>query len=106
MKVMKSFSMEEDKKIIQYIIKNNKFAYIHGTKIWKEIESCVGVPNRSWSSLKSRFRGMIYPNIEAYNLSESDLLKFKNIKETKIKVRLLNQNNKIIDTNIDHTFAT
>ena len=28
-KVMKSFSMEEDKKIIQYIIKNNKFAYIH-----------------------------------------------------------------------------
>ena len=105
-KVMKSFSMEEDKKIIQYIIKNNKFAYIHGTKIWKEIERCVVVPNRSGESLKSRFTKVIYPNIEAFNLSESDLSKFKNIKETKLKVRLLNQNNKIINTNIDHTLAT
>ena len=72
--------MEEDKKIIQYIIKNSNFFYILGPKMWKEIESYVVVPNRSWSGLTSGLNKVIFANIEAYTLTESDLSKFKNIK--------------------------
>ena len=72
--------MEEDKKIIQYIIENKNFSYIHGPKMWKEIESCEVVPNRSWSGLISGLNEVIFPKIEAYTLTKSDQPKFKNIK--------------------------
>ena len=105
-KVIKPFSMEDNKKIIQYIIKNNKFSHIMGPKMWKEMENCGVVPKLSWSGLMSRFNKVIFPNIEAYNFNKSDLSKFQNVKETRLKVNLINQNNKQIDTNLDHTSAT
>ena len=105
-KVIKPFSMEDDKKIIQYIIKNNKFSHLMGSKMWKEMENCGVVPKRSWSGLMERFKKVIFPNIEAYNFNKSDLSKFHDVKETRLKVNLINQNNKQIDTNLDHTSAT
>ena len=62
-KVIKPFLMEDDKIISQYIMKNNKFSYIMGSKMWKEIENCCVVSKRSWSGLMGRFDKVIYPNI-------------------------------------------
>ena len=104
--VKKPYSMEEDKKIIQYIIKNNKFSYVKGAKMWKEMENCGIVTKRSFMSLMRRFNTVIFPNIEAYNLIESDLSKFQKIEETRLKLRSINKTNKSTDTRIDHTSAT
>jgi len=70
------YTTAEDEKIIDYIIKHNKFTGLGGNALWVEMERNGILPGRSWGSLKERFRKVILKQIKIYNLSEKNVKKF------------------------------
>ena len=82
------YTTAEDEKIIDYIIKHNKFTGLAGNALWVEMERNGILPGRSWGSLKERFRKVILKQIKIYNLSEKNEKKFLN-KNDQTKLNLL-----------------
>ena len=80
-KEMKMYTTDEDMAIIMYIIKNQRFKNMMGEKLWKLMEERQVVLDRSWSSMKSRFKKFIIKNITNYSLEESDLEKFRAVRK-------------------------
>lgn len=65
-KAKKSYDVEEDNKILKFIIRTNRFADIKGNKLWKDMEAeKVNYP-RPWQSMKERFRKIIVPKLSIY----------------------------------------
>lgn len=71
------YTVEEEKKILNYIIENAAFVEVRGNQIWKHMESHVR--GRTWQSLRQRFHKHIINNISKFDYGLSE----KNIKEIK-----------------------
>ena len=71
------YKTSEDKKIIQWIIKQSRYSEIGGIKMWEILESCNEVPGRSYQSMKERFRKTIMPNIQHYQLEKDQVDRFR-----------------------------
>ena len=74
------YSRAEEKKIIQWIIEQNRFSEVSGIKMWKILGGCNVLPGRSDQSMKERFRKHILPNIQHYqdkDISKDDIDRFK-----------------------------
>ena len=71
------YKNSEDKKIIQWIIKQSRYSEIGGIKMWEILESCNEVPGRSYQSMKERFRKTIMPNIQHYQLEKDQVDRFR-----------------------------
>lgn len=74
-KFRRKFYPEEDKLILDYIIKNHKYRGIKGKKLWEEMADIV--PNRHWMSLKERFMKRILPKLGKYDLNRHQIDLFK-----------------------------
>ena len=75
-KEIKKYTKTEDMAILMYIIKNQKFKNVKGSKMWKLMEERTVAVGRSWSSMMARFSNVILKNIELYHLEKIDLDKF------------------------------
>ena len=71
------YKNSEDKKIIQWIIKQSRYSETGGNKMWEILESCNEVPGRSYQSMKERFRKNIMPNIQHYQLQKDQVDRFR-----------------------------
>ena len=49
----KSYTLQEDKDIVQFLISTQMFSLVKGTDVWKSMAIRVKKP-RSWQSLKNR----------------------------------------------------
>ena len=72
-KRMRSYTKQEDLKIIRFIWDNKRFADVKGNEVWKVMEERNVVDGRTWQSLKERYRKNILKNIKNYSL-ESEVL--------------------------------
>ncbi|XP_065578099.1 uncharacterized protein LOC136038706 [Artemia franciscana] len=72
------YRYNEQKKIVEYIIRNKLYNEVKGTLIWKEMEQEENLlSNRTWQSMKENFLKKIYPNINAFGLSQSEISNFR-----------------------------
>ena len=63
--VEKVYTIEEDMKIIRFILENKYPARdVQGTGVWKLMEWRKTVPDRTWQSLRKRFFKFIQKNLE------------------------------------------
>ena len=62
----KSYTLQEDKDIVQFLISTQMFSLVKGTDVWKSMAIRVKKP-RSWQSLKNRFLRYIVPNLDDYH---------------------------------------
>ena len=72
------YSKVEDVKILDFIIRNKRFQDIRGNELWKIIEARNLLENRSWQSMKERFRKSILPKINQYDVDPNVAAKFTN----------------------------
>ena len=82
------YSRSEEKKIIQWIIEHQRFSEVNGIKMWKILGGCNVLPDRSYQSMKERFRKHILPNIQQYqdqNISKDDIDRFKMYRSSSTK---------------------
>lgn len=75
--IRRPYSIAEDKKILGYILENKRFADTGGRAFWINLEESNVLNDRTWQSMKERFRKVLIKNIENYNLSEDDVRRFK-----------------------------
>jgi len=71
------YSTAEDWKILDFICENKRFADTGGNSLWKQMEEANLLENRTWQSMKERFRKVLLKNIDSYELSEDNLRRFK-----------------------------
>ncbi|KAH9413400.1 hypothetical protein DERP_007876 [Dermatophagoides pteronyssinus] len=75
----KSYTMEEDGSILKFIIKTGRYREIKGRSLWEDMER-NRICNRTWQSMKERFRKIITPKLPLYtilfNLSEKEVENF------------------------------
>ena len=75
-KKCRRYSKVEDVKILDFIIRNKRFQDIRGNELWKIIEARNLLENRSWQSMKERFRKSILPKISQYDVDPNVAAKF------------------------------
>merc|ERR1719203_3207 len=73
------YTVNEDLKIVKFIVETKRYDETGGNSLWKTMEERKVVPNRSWSSLKERFRKVIMGNIDQFEMAEDIRAAFKNI---------------------------
>jgi len=77
-KKTKPYTVEEDKKILKYIIDNNRYNDTGGRALWEIMEERQICGTRTYQSMKERFRKRILKNIKNYNLTDEQVKHFKN----------------------------
>ena len=68
-----SFSLHDDKQVLDWIVKNQAFHLVHGNVIWKRMEEQNLVNGRTWESLKERFQTHISRHLNQYKLSRPNI---------------------------------
>ncbi|XP_063611599.1 uncharacterized protein LOC134785238 isoform X2 [Penaeus indicus] len=74
------YTHEEDVEILMYIDDHHSHSQVGGRELWQKMEGQGVLPNRSWHSLKERYRKRIVPNLniyQRYGLSKTMLQRFK-----------------------------
>ncbi|XP_063242849.1 uncharacterized protein LOC134542471 [Bacillus rossius redtenbacheri] len=66
------YTHEEDILIINEVLFRSEKYPIGGNNIWISIEEAGVIPDRTWQSLKERFRKTIVPRLHKYKISDSD----------------------------------
>ena len=71
------YSFIEDQKIVKWIAKTDNYSKVNGIAMWKLMEKCNVLKDRSYQSMKERFRKVIIGKIDTYDLREDELADFK-----------------------------
>ena len=71
------YTKEEDLKILRYILDNRRMADTNGNTLWKLMEERKVLEERSWQSMKERFRKRIRNNLASYALSPKEMKDLK-----------------------------
>ncbi|KAK4023403.1 hypothetical protein OUZ56_008815 [Daphnia magna] len=72
------YTLKEDKLIISYIVKNERFEEIRGKLLWVDIQDKVlHEYNRSWESARNRFLRTLFKNLSLYHLDKDIISNFK-----------------------------
>ena len=67
------FSISDDQKILDWIVKNQAFHLLQGNVIWKRMEDVIFGNERTWESLKERFLTHISRHLNMYKISRSNI---------------------------------
>ena len=68
------YNQEEEKAILNFIVNNRRYSEVNGKALWIMMEEKNVVANRSWQSMKERYRKYIAPNLGKFsNLNSSDI---------------------------------
>ena len=67
------FSISDDQKILDWIVKNQAFHLLLGNVIWKRMEDVIFGNERTWESLKERFLTHISRHLNMYKISRSNI---------------------------------
>ena len=68
------YDQEEEKAILNFIVNNKRYSEVNGKSLWIMMEEKHVVANRSWQSMKERYRKYIAPNLGKFsNLNSSDI---------------------------------
>ena len=62
----KYYTEAEDHKLLQFIIKQERYKSAGGVKVWKLMERRNVLPDRSWQSMKERYRKVLSRKLEEY----------------------------------------
>ena len=88
----RSYSRQEEIAILNFIVTNRRFSEVNGNTLWALMETKKIVENRSWQSMKERFRRHMAPNLDRYtNLTAKDisqLNKYLSVVSKQIKKKL------------------
>ena len=71
------YTFIEDQKIVKWIAKTDNYSKVNGIAMWKLMEKCNVLKDRSYQSMKERFRKVIIGKIDTYDLREDELADFK-----------------------------
>ena len=80
------YSHKEETKIVQWIAKYRRYSEVNGIAMWKLMAESGELGDRTYQSLKERFRKHILRKIDTYDLSESQKEAFKQLNAKK-KIR-------------------
>ena len=88
----RNYSRQEEIAILNFIVTNKRFSEVNGNTLWALMETKKIVENRSWQSMKERFRRHMAPNLDRYtNLTPKDisqLNKYLSVVSKQIKKKL------------------
>jgi len=73
-KFRQPYSRDEDQAIINYFLDNGGVTRQNGETIWKKMEECKIVPQRTWQSLKTRWHSTINKNLDLYGVTVESLM--------------------------------
>ncbi|XP_015124584.1 uncharacterized protein LOC107046475 [Diachasma alloeum] len=75
-KTKQKYSREDDKKIVDYIVKNNLIDYVGGLTVFKRIEAdeIFKNPTRTWQNLKNHYNNVLRDRIAEY-IDDPDVIK-------------------------------
>ncbi|XP_076058942.1 uncharacterized protein LOC143035818 isoform X2 [Oratosquilla oratoria] len=83
------YRIYEDVAILNYIHRTRSYSRVGGVQLWKEMESSGIIKDRSWHSLKERYRKVLVKNLKKYaknGVTKAVIAKFeKRIKKTEPK---------------------
>ena len=79
----RNYSFREEEKIVQWIARTRRYSEVNGIAMWKIMEASKVLEDRSYQSMKERFRKHIIRKIEVYNLTESEKAAFKSLNAKK-----------------------
>ncbi len=68
----KAYTRTEDEAMLAFIVSSRRFPEIGGNKLWKYMEVRRVVENRSWQSMKERFRKKVLRHLDYFELTDSD----------------------------------
>ncbi|KAI9555843.1 hypothetical protein GHT06_018360 [Daphnia sinensis] len=72
------YTLKEDKLIINYIVKHERFEEIRGKSLWVDIQNKVlREYDRSWESARNRFLRTLFKNLTRYDLDPEIISKFQ-----------------------------
>ncbi|KAB7494787.1 hypothetical protein Anas_01020, partial [Armadillidium nasatum] len=63
------YSIDEEREILNYIVKKRYFFRVKGNAIWKDMENKKVCGSRTWQSMKERYLNHIIPKIGQFNLT-------------------------------------
>ena len=73
----RNYTMAEEIKILNFIVTKRRFSEVNGNSLWQLMETKKVVENRSWQSMKERFRRHIGPNLNRYeSLTSKEINQF------------------------------
>jgi len=70
------YTEADDRKILNFIIENKRYKDVGGRSMWLEMEKSKLLPDRTFHSLKERYRKIIIRNIQSYGLAKEYIDKF------------------------------
>lgn len=76
-KQTKLYSLDEDVAILDFIIASGRLDELKGNALWKDAENNDTLPQRSWQSMKERFRKYIIGNIDTFDINKEHKEKIK-----------------------------
>ena len=62
----KRYTAADDKKIVKYLLENERYKEINNNNMWKEMASQNTVPDHVWRSLKDRYVKTIIKKLNEY----------------------------------------
>src|SRR5699024_1501011 len=65
-KAKHAYTIDEDNNILKYIIQSERYAEIKGIQLWRDMANEKVNVDRSWQSMKERFRKHIANNLAVY----------------------------------------
>ena len=80
------YSHKEEQKIVKWIAKHRRYSEVNGIAMWRLMAESGELGDRSYQSLKERFRKHIIGKINIYDLSEAEKEAFKKLNAKK-KIR-------------------
>lgn len=80
------YSFSEEQKIAKWIARTRRYSEVNGIAMWKLMAESHVLGDRSYHSMKERFRKHIIKKIDMYDLTESEKAAFKSLNARK-KVR-------------------
>ena len=76
-KQSRNYNKQEEIAILDFITTNRRYSEVNGNTLWQLMETKTIVANRSWQSMKERFRRHIAPNLNRFNnLTPKDINQF------------------------------
>ena len=79
----RSYSFSEEQKIVKWIAKTQRYTEVNGIAMWKLMADSKVLGDRSYQSMKERFRKHIIGKIDMYDLTESEKAAFKSLNARK-----------------------
>ena len=73
-RLSRNYNHDEEKAILDFIVKNRRYSEVNGNSLWIVMAEKNIVVNRSWQSMKERYRKYIAPKLENFsNLTSNDI---------------------------------